>query len=261
MSDEDLPAEILLHRSAPYRPRSSPWESVPVTAERPSLPAPALHWWNRAADAVLGWVERHRPVHWGPSRRTWHEVMDYFSLHAQEGPCPVRFRRLLKRNGLPDWANPFPEGAAEHYTFHPLGLLAADVSLILEAWTQKNLPHSDAASEEEGLKKLGDGVLWPTLSEAAAERWREQRQHDRQARAQARVCWAMVLMAGAPWRLRDTVHPENLVAATLDAVLRGDLASWGLSPQQVWTEAVRHGIVPPRNPNELWTALGGPDAL
>lgn len=202
-------------------------------------------------DRAWGVLERVRPVRWGTSRRAWREVLAYYDAHEQDGPDPAAFRRLIRRNGLPDWANPFHEGQEEHYRCHPLGMLAADVELILEAWFMDVEPEHASAS--------APAATWPTLAESHRRERQERHRQRVSKQARARVCWAMAVASGGLSRLRSVLHPDNLMAATTDAVLRGDLEPWGLSAPKVWRSAGRQGLVPTSSPQEVWERLKGPD--
>lgn len=184
----------------------------------------------------------------GPSARAMGEILDYYTRAAEYGPHPEAFARLIRRNGLPDWPNPFPEGQEEHYLIHPLGFLAADLEHIVAGWAQE--PVAPIPPEPS---------LWPTVEESALAAYQARRRDDKEVRARARVCWAMAVMAGPLSRLRRQIHPHNLLAATTDAVLRGPLHEFGLDPDAVWASAQKQGWAPDLKAREVWSKMGGPD--
>lgn len=225
------------------------WDnSIPSSFDpaSPSVPGRpnAVQVWK---DRWVGWWEKRRQrAGRGPSLRAWREASAYYSgLYQDRPPVPSDFRRLLIRCGTPDWANPFPEGDAGHFLFHPMGFLAADLETVLEAvqevWSQ-NMPtigSPDTASVSEE---------WPDLATSQEAGHQSRRQTDREWGRLAGVCWALAIVEGTGMpRLRQQVHLDNLSLATWYAAEHIDLEQWGLTKQQLIASAIKQDIVSPQS--------------
>lgn len=204
--------------------------------------AAAARWRQKWTDTRLSREERaHRDENEGPSPRAFQEFLSYYTgLYQTRGPDPLRFARLLARNGLPDWVNPYPESAAEHYEFHPQGLLAADVDYLLQAieedWAGKEnarpvppvFPDSVMATGQSRLSASAGHTArqWPSLYGADAGRESDRLREHVLWRAEARKCWALAIVAAYRQQMEGSVpfahllrevHPDNLWLVTVDA--------------------------------------------
>lgn len=224
------------------------WDnSIPSNFDA-GTPAPqgghALH---ALFDRSVGWWEKRRQARGaGPSLRAWREASAYYSgLYQDRGPNPAAFRRLLMRCGTPDWANPFPEGDAGHFLFHPLGFLAADLETVLEAvqdvWS-KSLP---SALPSQGADSTDD---WPDLASSQEAGQQARRQTDREWGQLAGLCWALAVVEGTGMpRLRQQVHADNLSLAVWYATEHVPLETLGLTKSGLVTAAIQHGLVSPQS--------------
>jgi hypothetical protein len=202
--------------------RRHPWATAEQVAVAPEAPTWGDRWrgskvheaWQTVGDGLLGWREhRHQRRRHRPSQRALSEWLAYYQgLYRGHEPQPDLYGRLLRRNGVPDWPNPYRPGDPGYYDFHPDGLLAADLEAILQGIQQDWGP--------------------------PAQRDPQVAQH----RAAARVCWAQVVVhADSLARIAQRLHPDNLRLATTDAASSSDLARVGLTSDQVLASAVKHG--------------------
>lgn len=140
-----------------------------------------------------------------PTPEAMEEALDYYrEVRFGSGHDPVAFRRLLRRRGLPDWANPFPPFDPSRADAHEEGFLWTDVEVL-----------------------VGDMI------ERASNPAREDVPDDEILRVHhAQICWMMILDAtGGAWpRTLREIHVDNLVAITLEAMLNPHLEKWGLDP-------------------------------
>jgi hypothetical protein len=122
--------------------RQSPWDASALGHAQGAAHLSPKYWWQhsygRPVDYLLDSVVRATGGSSStPSLRALRETIEYFSgLYQDRLPDLGIFSRLLRRNGTPDWPNPFPEGTEEHYLLHPQGFLAADLSVVLDGLTQ-----------------------------------------------------------------------------------------------------------------------------
>lgn len=213
-------------------------------ASAASLPAPS---WVRSRvaalqDAWVGFLERRRPH---PSRRAWDEALDYYEGRYQtRGPDPAAFRRLLARNGVPAWPNPFQESEARHFLYHPDGLLLADIEAVLESlmasWAA--VPGAPALPPPEAEDAFD--VAWPTMEEALSFREEDLRRERREWCKDAAVCWGMVILAASSLEsVKKVVHEDNLSWATIHAWQTAPWARWGIDSRKVLSRAVGLGIL------------------
>lgn len=206
--------------------RRHPWATPEVVSE---AVAPVAWWrqtWlvcagrragNRARDGLRHLQERwYQRRHGRPSVRAREEWLSYYQgLYRGHEPQPALFQRLLRRNGVPDWPNPYREGDPGYYDFHPEGLLAADLEAILRGIQQDWGPRRERSAEVE---------------------------RHRQA---ARLCWAMAVTSTDPLsHLVRRLHVANLNMATMDAASSSRLGEAGLEAQDVVASSVQRGWQP-----------------
>lgn len=163
-------------------------------------------WHDRWGDKVVRWLEeRHQQKSEGlPSPEAIDEAVEYYSgIHQDKEHDPVAFRKLLRRRGLPDWSNPYPTGP-EKTLLHEDGFLWADVQVL-----------------------VNDLVIRASAPTSLREDENVRVHH-------AQICWMMILQeTGGRWpKSLASIHPDNLVAITLEAMLNPHLSVWGLDPGQ-----------------------------
>ena len=174
-----------------------------------SLPAPLpgrwTAWLQRLADRWVHFFEmQHRRRSEGiPSPEAVDEAIAYYSgLYRGKHPDPAAFQRLLRRRGVPDWPNPYPISDPGYFDLHPDGFLWADMQC---------LAHSIVPPAVEDQ--------WP--------QWQDDL-------AGAQLCWMMVLAETAgkwPASLLE-IHPDNLAAITMGALLHPSLPDWDILPSR-----------------------------
>lgn len=226
-----------------------------------------LQEWN---DGWVGFWERRRS---SPSARAWSEVLDYYSgLYQSKGPDPKLFRRLIHRNGAPLWRNPFPGGEAQHFLYHPDGLVLADIEAILEdlaeEWQAQQSRQGSLAKRVEGESAaIAESELrmlqgrWPSMREAVELRELETRRQQRHWSRLSAVCWGMVLLeAKDVSMLRETVHEDNLAWATVHAWKVAPWSLWAIDPSQVLDAAVRLGVLSDKARSSLIASTAVPEA-
>lgn len=162
-------------------------------------------WHAQWLDRCVRWKEKlHQEKSEGiPSPEAVDEAIEYYDgIHLGRPHDPVVFRRLLDRRGLPDWTNPYSSGP-ERSLVHEEGFLWADVQALVEH-----------------LMAKADGSI------AAKDEDYHLRMHH------AQICWMMILQeTGGAWpRSLSMIHPDNLIAITLEAMLNPHLVLWGLDP-------------------------------
>lgn len=167
----------------------------------------ASMWHDQWRDRVVRWMEhRHQERSEGiPSPEAIDEAVDYYQgIHQGKAHDPIAFRKLLRRRGLPDWVNPYPLGP-ERAALHEEGFLWADVQVLVEDLMSR-ASRPSLPQEEGDLLKVHH----------------------------AQICWMMILQeTGGSWpRSLSSIHPDNLVAITLEAMLNPHLGMWGLDPGQ-----------------------------
>lgn len=202
--------------------RRHPWaaaeqvteETVPLTWRDRWAQSRASQQWQALQDRCVGAREaRHRHRRHRPSHRAMAEWLAYYQgLYRGHEPDPDTYTRLLARNGVPDWANPYRPGDTDYYDYHPEGLLAADLEAIL----------------------LGVQQDWTVAQDrdATVERHRQL----------ARLCWAQVVVrTDSLAQISRHLHVANLRLATFDAALSPDLGLLGLTADQVRAGATTHG--------------------
>lgn len=277
--EEDIQSasERLLASAAPLE-RRSPWDfhGGVAPSELPGATQQASLWWERhswvapLADRLVGWIERRRPH---PSQRAMQEAVEYYDgLYQERAPRADVFARLLLRNGIPDWPNPFPQGSDQHYSLHPEGIIAADLAVILDGLTSDwdagarppgpgidevlgsanpfaPEPPPAAPAEAELVTTTSDeDALAPDVmddlsaSAMQAATQRLEKQDRERARDQARHQWLQMVMSGLPFaRLGDTVHPDNLFLATQDAARSAERLQLRWSYEDIAQQAQRRG--------------------
>ena len=203
------------------------------------------HRFQGLADRWVGFWESRRP---SPSPRAWAEALGYYgSLYQTKGPDPEAFRRLLIRNGVPAWRNPFPEGEAQHFLYHPEGLVLADLEAILEdlALDWKSQQEGSPGEGQADEKALDDFLTqWPTMEEALQLRELETSRRLRHWSRLSAVCWGMILLhAKTLDGLREGVHEDNLAWATVHAWKVAPWEMWNVDPTRVLEAAVRLGVL------------------
>lgn len=221
--------------STPITLSSSPMSPI-VAKKKPSVAASLRRW----RDCWVGFWERRRPF---PSQRASAEFLAYYAgLYQERGPNPTEFGVVLRRNGRPFLANPFPESEAVHYLYHPDGLVMADLESVLDGLaTQWNTPPVDNPNPQDDAAQYS----WPTIDEADHARQLDQRETEKDWALTAGVCWGMVLLeAGNLEWLRERVHPDNLAWATVQALRKSPWADWGVDPKKVLAAAVDKDVVP-----------------
>jgi hypothetical protein len=162
-------------------------------------------WHDQWRDKLVRWFEdRHQQKSEGlPSPEAIDEAVEYYSgIHQGKEHDPVAFRRLLRRRGLPDWSNPYPVGP-ERVLLHEDGFLWADVQVLVNDLVSRATAPASSAEIGEVLKIH-----------------------------HAQICWMMILQeTGGRWpRSLSAIHPDNLVAITLEAMLNTHLGMWDLDP-------------------------------
>lgn len=194
-------------------------------------------------DRWVGFWERRRQL---PSPRAWEEVLSYYEgLYQTKGPDPAAFRRLILRNGVPLWNNPFPEGEARHFLYHPDGLVLADLEAILEDlahdWQQKA---PDETAEMVDPETEEEFPSWPTMEKALELRELEKIRQQRHWSRLSAVCWGMVLLHATHLdKLKEKVHEDNLAWATVHAWKVAPWQVWGIEKKEVLGAAVKWGIL------------------
>jgi len=128
-------------------------EFTEITQLTEYSPLPWKKWFWVALDRIIGKVEMcHVFLKKTPSVRARKEYLDYYKgLYHSSSPDLKKIQRLLIRNGVPEWPNPFPEGLPEHYHIHPDGFLSGDLLAVLEDWKESKL--GEEISEEEKRMK------------------------------------------------------------------------------------------------------------
>lgn len=218
-----------------HQPDESP---TPVPRRLPS-------WLMKGADCLVGFQERRR--NGPPSSRAWEEMLAYYAgLYQDRAPDPGQFKRLLRRCGVPQRANPFPEGEPQHFLYHPDLLIMADLEAILDdlvlEWDEENKPPRLNPSPPADVEETEE---WPDVDQAMRLRELELQQQSREWSRLAGVCWALALLDGQPLTaLVEHVHKANLALATLHAWRTAPLSQWGLDGEKVLRAALKHGIVP-----------------
>lgn len=174
------------------------------------LPSDRAEPWHQShLDRLTRWKEeRHQQRSEGiPSPEAVDEAWDYYAgLYLAKSPDPISFSRLIRRRGVPNWANPYDIADERHHEIHREGFLWADVQfLVSDLLSRSSAPLNE---EDPGYQEL--------LS----------RRHH------AQICWLMVLQeTGGRWPSSlSPIHPDNLVAITLEALLNPHLAMWGIDP-------------------------------
>jgi len=212
--------------------------------EETDRPSPLFKdWLGHAADRWVGWVERRRKGL--PSPRAWSEMLDYYAgLYRERAPDPAAFKRLLKRCGLPVCHNPFPEGEAEHFLYHPDLLVMADLESLLDdlvtSWQEKEV----ASGGEAKVPPTLEAFEWPDVNQAMQLRELEISRQAREWSRLAGICWGLALLDGQPLTaLFSAVHKGNLGLATIHAWKTAPWADWNIDPAAVLNAAERHGIL------------------
>ena len=203
-------------------------------------------WFAQQGDGIQGFLERRRKG--PPSPRAWAEMLDYYAgLYQERGPDPKQFRRVLRRCGIPQCSNPFPEGEAQHFLYHPDLLIMADLEALLsdmmDHWAeQEKAPGS--APQEVGVEPLSPDE-WPDVGQSMRLRDLELARQAREWSRLAGVCWALVLLDGQSLvPLLSQVHAANLGWATIHAWKTAPLTEWGIESAAVLNAAQEHGILP-----------------
>lgn len=203
-------------------------------------------WLSKQSDRLKGFWERRRKG--PPSAGAWEEMLSYYEgLYQERAPDPERFMRLLRRCGVPQCPNPFPEGEAQHFFYHPDLLVMADLEAVLNdlvlEWSEQDNANTPSVAQEVPLEPLAEDE-WPDVGRVMRLRELELARQSREWSRLAGVCWALVLLDGqslAP--LKDRVHKTNLGWATIHAWRTAPLAQWGLSSKDVLNAAQAHGIL------------------
>lgn len=218
--------------------RRHPWAAgVEVPVESSEAPHGWKAWWDRSSlrdrweHLMDGWLGRREQWHQRhgqrPSLRATDEWLAYYQgLYRGHEPQPDLFARLLRRNGTPDWPNPFREGDPGFYDFHPEGLLSAEVEAILRGIQQAWGPKRQRSEEVDRHRHI------------------------------AQVCWALVVVGPDPLsHLSRRVHVSNLNLATVDAASSKDLERVGLTSEEVMAAAVRRGWQPKSTSQSLTNVI------
>ena len=207
----------------------------------------------RAADAWVGYRESRASRTMGPSSRAWREFLSYYNgLYQSQAPDPYEFGRLLVRNGVPTWPNPYAEGANEHFDFHPEGLILADLEAVLadlsESWAQQQ----GDAEEEHTPAEGGLSLEWPPMQEVLRLQELDRLRCQRQWRKIAGVCWiqSVLKLKDLQW-LRARVHEDNLTWATIHALKTAPLKAYGLSGTKALAAALRLGLLTQKIADDL----------
>lgn len=169
-----------------------------------------LSWHARIKDQWVRWKERRHQLRSEgiPSPEAIDEASDYYrGLYIDKTPDPLAFSRLLRRRGVPDWANPYDVVQEDFHQIHRDGFLWADVEFLVSDLMRQatNRPEKDGEkSEEDELAR--------------------RRLHN------AQICWMLVLQeTGGAWpRSLREIHPDNLAAITLEALFNPHLTMWGV---------------------------------
>lgn len=179
-------------------------------------PLPLRRWWDQAVDHAVSWGEKIW-LKWKkvPSLRAREEYLEYYNgLYHTSGPDFKKLERLIRRNGVPEWPNPFPEGMPEHYQLHPDGFLMADLLAVLEDWKEGLMSKELNAEEERLLKALEDGQ-WLKMQEQLEWQEIQALKKHREWRKLGLVQWGFYLshQAGPFTLLNQKVHPHNIEVA------------------------------------------------
>lgn len=209
----------------------------------PSIPGSVAVLWRHATNRWVGFHERRRGY---PSTRALSEFLDYYAgLYQDRGPDPRAFAALLRRNGRPFLANPFPEGNPDHYLYHPGGLVLADLEAVLSGVARKW--RAPLASRSPEPPADASAPPWPTLEQAQVAQQRHASGVEAGWALDAGVCWGLVLMeAGSLDWLRVRVHPDNLAWATVEALRHSPWGRWGVNPRRVLSAALDKGVLSPQ---------------
>lgn len=167
-------------------------------------------WYQPYLDRLVRWGERrHQQRSEGiPSPEAIDEAWEYYAgLYLSKAPDPIAFGRLIRRRGVPDWANPYDIADERHHEIHGEGFLWADIQFLV----------ADLLGRSNAKK--------PSEDDQDMEQEMSRRHH-------AQICWLMVLQqTGGRWpRSLAPIHPDNLVAITLEALLNPHIAMWGIEP-------------------------------
>lgn len=216
-------------------------------------------------DAYVGLQEKKRRLKGlSASSRALKETLNYYTgLYQNKSPNPVLFFRFLKRNGVPDWNNPYPETTSEYYHLHPLGFIAADVDYLLQALEQdwENQETQSTPSKHHFSMEAMADVLevmvekndfmgkWPSLYDSELEHEQNFLTIQADWRNNARQCWALMLIFAyqqeeeyrkvypksknysAFHRLKKEIHPDNLWLITVDAYQNYPESLFGFSKE------------------------------
>lgn len=184
-----------------------------------------------------------------PSDRARKEYLDYYAgLYQDRGPNPAHFQEMLRRNGRPFMANPFPEGTREHYLYHPEGLVLADLEAILGNQVQDWKVTKEPSGEPEEHAK------WPTIDEAITAQEGRLLEVEREWALLGGVCWGMLLIypGSLDW-LKERVHADNLAWATVHALNTAPWRGWGVRRAKVLTRALEHNLFSEKVANRLFS--------
>lgn len=160
----------------------------------------------------MRWKERRHQLRSEgiPSPEAIDEASDYYrGLYTDKSPDPLSFSRLIRRRGVPDWANPYDITQEDFHLIHRDGFLWSDVEFLVSSLLRQADRRGQKNEEETEADEL-----------------------DRLRLHNAQICWMMVLeeTSGAwPVSLRE-IHPDNLSAITLEALFNPHLAMWGVDP-------------------------------
>ena len=220
-------------------------------------PAPPTHSrMTRLLDWWVGVREKRSARSQGPSSRAWEEMLSYYNgLYQSHGPDPVRFERLLLRNGVPVWPNPFPEGVAQHFDFHPDGLLLSDLEAILEDLS--DFWHQQEPGEEDSPVVESNPAYWPQMQEILHLQEIDRLRCRREWRKIAGVCWglALIRMRNTEW-IETRVHADNLTWATIHALKTAPWKTYGVSAKEVLEAAIRLNLLPDTIAEDLRKKIG-----
>lgn len=154
------------------------------------------------------------------SQRAIKEYLNYYQdLYFARYPDLEQLKKLLKRNGSPDIANPYKLGNENFFKYNEYGLMAAEVEIILN-YIIRNMSEISPAEDEkiEDDKKILSDILL---------HFEKKKQKEKQDRVifykKAMQAWALIALYGNGCEyLKGNIDKDNISVVTIETILNVD---------------------------------------
>lgn len=197
-------------------------------------------------DVQVGKKERENINEGSLSERATNEFLEYYNgLYHEKEPDLKIFTKLVKRNGSPDFGNPYPSDSEEYFKYNTYSIMAADLEVILEG-IQRELKQGEILikDDEEFYEQISSEEKVISILKSF-----EKNENDDNIKAKkmfdiALQNWAIIIYYGTGCDfLKKQIHNTNIVVATIEMILNVDNNEINLNIEDIVDKAIAFDFI------------------